>query len=451
MEYIKKSKIDNVKKECLEYLRTTQRHKDGYYGWHQHLGTNKLGIVATSMALLSYKMMDNVSNCPNYSNCLRYISNKRKSDNGWSYISNSGSVSNVEATCWAIQALLIQGPKYKDIISNAVKWILSQHTTNNITDGDAGWAYISGAEQKVYVTCLAIKTLSLAKAVVIENLQSQIDTKVISAINWIKSIQKDNKGWGDSEKSDANLFHTSYVIPILIDYGNVKNTDPIIENAVNYIQTQLASNNYSSSRYECLIEFIEYNIIEKSQINVDSQRIRLIFFHDVLQYALIALIKSGKDCDTIYWGIKYLCTKYRSGKVEHPLMENSKIFPIWPIYDTLLVFNEYITSHNINWNNVKIVFPCFINRKTYIGKKFNPLSYILIVPNCLYHFVAIVILCCFLGKYKILSIFASWLSDFLNQGSDSNMSSIICNLIASILIIILTSMFKTILKNKKDV
>lgn len=435
MEHIKKRELDDITKNCLGYLKQSQREKESFFGWHQHLGTNKLGIVATSMALLSYDMMDKASNCPNHTNSLKYIISKINQDNGWSYISNSGGASNVEATCWAIQALLTDTrPKYHEVISKAVLWILSQHSTNKVIDGDAGWAYISGAEQRVYVTCLAIKTLSLAKRVVNEDIRAQIETKVTSAIRWLISIRKDHKGWGENEKSDANLFYTSYVVPVLIEYGNVDKDDAIINNAIDFIQSQLTSNDYTSSRYDCLIEFIEYK---------DPDRIRVTFFHDVLQYALIALIKSGKERDTIYWGIKHLCSKFSKGSIEHPLMENSNIYPIWPIYDTLLVFHEYISSLNkTNWNNVKMLYPSFIGRKTHTSTKYNPLSYLLIIPNSHYYVVALFFMCYILTKYNFLSKLITWLSAFLNKSDNSNINSILCNLIASGLFILLSFPFK---------
>ena len=194
-----------------------------------------------------------------------------------------------------------------------------------------------------------------------------------------------------------------------------------------------------------MIEFIEYK---------DPDRIRVTFFHDVLQYALIALIKSGKESDTIYWGIKHLCSKFSKGRIEHPLMENSNIYPIWPIYDTLLVFHEYISSLNkTNWNNVIILYPSFIGRKTHTSTKYNPLSYLLKIPNFVYYVVALFFMCYILTKFNFLSILITWLSDFLNKSDNSNINSILCNLIASVLILLLSFLFKKIIEkycNRKD-
>lgn len=442
MEHVKRRELDDIINKCLNHLKDSQRKKEDYFGWHQHLGTNKLGIVATSMALLSYDMMDNITNCPNHLNCLEYINTQKNKDNGWSYISNSGGTSNVEATCWAIQALLTdKNQTYKEEISKAVHWVLSQHSTNKITDSDAGWAYIKDAEQKVYVTCLAIKTLSLAKKIVVENIQDQIDTKITSAISWLKSIRKDCSGWGENEKSDANLFYTSYVVPVLIEYGNVKKDEEIIINAIAFIQSQLASYNYSSSKYDCLIEFIEYNDPN------GNNRIRVTFFHDVLQYALIALINSGKEYDTVYWGIKYLCSKFCNGEIEHPLMEKSKIYPIWPIYDTLLVFHSYVSSlKKTNWNNVKIIYPCSITRKTHISTKYWPHSYLLMIPDFYYYLAASIIIFYILIKFNVLNTLFTLSLDFLNKSDNTNFSSVLCNIVASVLIMLISFAIKQSLK-----
>ena len=81
------NKLDAAVKACTKTLTDNQRHVGEDVGWHQHLGTNKIGIVATSIALLYYKMIGKP--CREEEQCLSFLVKRQNQDGGWPYISNT--------------------------------------------------------------------------------------------------------------------------------------------------------------------------------------------------------------------------------------------------------------------------------------------------------------------------------------------------------------------------
>lgn len=106
--FFKKDIEDRIEK-FTEVLTASQRHIDGNTGWHQHLRAPKIGIVATAMALIYYKKIEQP--CPDEEQCLNFIRSKVMEDGGWPYISNAANRSNIESTCWALQALHLYDPQ----------------------------------------------------------------------------------------------------------------------------------------------------------------------------------------------------------------------------------------------------------------------------------------------------------------------------------------------------
>ena len=104
MKKLKYSEIDSIIKKSIDTMSDSIRTVDEYTGWHQHLGSNKIGIVATSMAIKFYKELVGTL-CPSEDAAKYFIYNKQNEDGGWPYISNTNGESNIEATCWALQAL----------------------------------------------------------------------------------------------------------------------------------------------------------------------------------------------------------------------------------------------------------------------------------------------------------------------------------------------------------
>ena len=98
MKAIKQSTIDNIIQASTETIYDNIRTIGSDTGWHQHLGTNKIGIVATAIGLIYFK--ENLhQECPKELEARKFLIKSQKQDGGWPYISNVSNTSNVEATC----------------------------------------------------------------------------------------------------------------------------------------------------------------------------------------------------------------------------------------------------------------------------------------------------------------------------------------------------------------
>ena len=144
MRSIYKRTIDNVIDLLTDTLSNNQRRIGGDRGWHQHIGTKKIGVPASAIALLHYKYLG--KDCPMQEEVLTFIKSKQNQDGGWPYISNTQSISNTESTCWALLALNeYQGTKETKLIDNGVEWLIGIKCRDK---NDSGWPFVKGDEPR---------------------------------------------------------------------------------------------------------------------------------------------------------------------------------------------------------------------------------------------------------------------------------------------------------------
>lgn len=158
MKNIRRKDIDNNIETFTRIIDDNHRHIGDETGWHQHLGSHKVGIVATAMALLFYKAIN--KNAPEKELNLKFLLNKQNSDGGWPYISNTNNESNVESTCWALLALYKYNfVSFHEQIENGINWLFSQY--DQILDSDNGWAFIKGSKPRIYITSFVLRILKM--------------------------------------------------------------------------------------------------------------------------------------------------------------------------------------------------------------------------------------------------------------------------------------------------
>lgn len=277
------------------------------------------------MALLIYKTLN--KNAPEKELCLNFLKRKQNLDGGWPYISNTNNTSNVESTCWALFSLYkYDSVLFRDQIESGVSWLLAQY--DQLPDSDNGWAFVKGAKPKIYITSFVLRILKMLDRNTLEEFES--------AKNWLIGAQNDDGGWGESPDKGSSIFFTCYCIITLIECG-VNANSSIINNAIKWLERKIYSINLYDQTLVCYLEFIENGI--------GDSRIRIPFFHFVLPYIAVAFLKVGKKNGIVLNILKLLLQRGVMGKFEHPMLENSRITPIWTLYDAMMSYQSFKDSY----------------------------------------------------------------------------------------------------------
>lgn len=321
MKKLKYSEIDSIIKESIDTMSESMRTVDENTGWHQHLGSNKIGIVATSIAIKFFKELVDVA-CPNEIAVKHFISNKQNEDGGWPYISNTNGESNINATCWALQALSLYGNEYKESIEKGILWLIKKKTKKEI---DAGWGFIDNSLSRTYNTCFVLRTLKSIKNNPI-NCQEAID----SALKWLCDTQDNNGAWGEIQGGTSSAFFTAYAVLTLVEYGR-EIDKPRIKKALDWLEDRINAIGLFDNSLECYLELMEGR--------TNNSLVRIPFFHYVLPHIICAFIKGGRyDNSIVFNGMILLKDRFIDGYWNHPFVENSNLKPIWALYDSIQAF-----------------------------------------------------------------------------------------------------------------
>ncbi|MCM0301929.1 terpene cyclase/mutase family protein [Bacteroides fragilis] len=321
MKKLKYSEIDSIIKKSIDTMSDSIRTVDEYTGWHQHLGSNKIGIVATSMAIKFYKELVGTL-CPSEDAAKYFIYNKQNEDGGWPYISNTNGESNIEATCWALQALSLYDKEYQECIEKGILWLIKKNTKKEI---DTGWGFIDDSISRTYNTCFVLRTLKSIKNNHI-NCQKEIE----SALKWLRDTQDNNGAWGEMQGGRSSVFFTAFVILTLIEYDR-EIDKPRIKKALDWLETRIKDIGLYDNSLECYLELMEGR--------VNNSLVRIPFFHYVLPHIICAFIKGGRHNNSIVFnGMILLKERFIDGYWNHPFVENSNLKPIWALYDSIQAF-----------------------------------------------------------------------------------------------------------------
>lgn len=351
MNRIYREEIDERIQQCTDILSDSVRHINGEVGWHQHLKSHKVGIVATAMAILYYTRLG--LECPEKDDALRFLQTKVNEDGGWPYISNSRGRSNVEATCWAIQALNSQNNngEFQELINNGIQWLLSQHNSSH--ENDTGWPFAAGSIERTYITAIVMRTLI--------KLRATNNEAFTSAKQWLLSIQNKDGGWGEKQGDSSSIFFTCYCICTLnvLEEPNVRIA---VDEAISWLLKRLESVKLSDDSVVCYIEFIEHGI--------GTDRTRIQFFHYVLPYVVQSFLACGKKNSIVLNSLKELLHRSQKGIVVHPMLENSRIKPIWALYDTVNALYDFKSNFE-DWDKMYSFISLFNHIVGF--RKYNPL------------------------------------------------------------------------------
>jgi hypothetical protein len=409
MNYIECENIDLRITQFFHTLESNIRHIKDDVGWHQHLGTHKVGNVATAISLLLYKSSH--IDCKEKEDCLNTLIKRRCKDGGWPYITNSQSQSNIESTCWVIRALNSYNDegRFDTIIKEAVEWIDSLCISNN---ENGGWPFQPNGKSRIYITCLVLSTLKLC---------ALGDAKKIeNALHWLRDCQNNDGGWGEEYGCGSRVFFTAYVIITLIDY-NYSPDDTLIRKAIHWLNETISKENLADGAYLCFLENIEI-------ISSNNDRKRVYFFHYVLPYIVLAYNALNVKNQFVFKSIDLLIKRSKDGEIAHPMLENSKLMPIWAISDTC---NAFISTRNLvgeSWNKKMMV--C-IFQKYYFWNNYFVLRFLIKYRKIVTSFIFVTFLAWLIIHFTTLHF--NTIAVYLKENTLSDWKQIILSFIASVL------------------
>lgn len=383
---IRKADIDQLKNETSKVLKMHYRHNRELAGWHQYLGSEKIGTVATAQVLLLMKYLKEDFNYKvKVENSLlesqiRSASNDRI-NGGWGFVTNFPGMATTEATCMALQALHAEYARHSKVLAG-LRWLLR---TVKRSYTDEGWGIMPGDVSRVYTTCLALTTLNMFGHVNLLEYQR--------GLNWILKIQNPDGGWGSKAGCPSNITYTSRVLITMNAIGQDMNSEPL-KSATQWLKDQAPGfiqlkNNVGIEHREC-IEF---------------EGRRLYFHHMPVQTALTALILSGNTKSfTVFDGVNDLVQHNNNYYWSHPSFNDGKRKPLCAIYETLMVCKA-LQDTTYNWPALQMLQSQ--GRKLTLTEASHPFSYSIFKENFIRSNWGkiFLVLCICLISYRIINTF----------------------------------------------
>jgi hypothetical protein len=160
---------------------------------------------------------------------LEKIKASQKSDGGW------GNPSIVNGTAYILYLILEMGePRNSGIVTKAVKWLFSKQLN------DGGWTEIVPPPKHVEDVVRIDRSCTWITAHVVQALVEagiRQDSRVKSAVEYLKSCQNADGGWPPWKKGKSTLSIMDYVVKALVDYGQPVDSSCLRE-AVKFILSQ---------------------------------------------------------------------------------------------------------------------------------------------------------------------------------------------------------------------
>lgn len=412
MKYIDTRDMQKCISGLLVYLDVNIRTIGNEVGWHQHIGSRKVGIVASAIGLLLHNKLDKPF--AKQQKVLNTLVRKQNSDGGWPYISNSQNCSNVEATCWALLALHAYGKNgvYDNEIGKGVNWLLDQ---NPSAKEDYGWPFRRNGEIRVYITCFVLRTLIF--------LGVSNHSKVEAALHWLIEAQSGKGGWGETKGDEPSVFFSAYSLITLLEFNANQSYQSVIDKGEKWLVKTMNTLSMQESFLTCRLEMIE--------TETRNNKYRISFFHYVLPYVLLCYEKLGIHDRVYFSAINLLLERSKDGYINHPMLDNAKKRPIWALYDVASIFDVIALQNNKNkllllaFNHMFTIPSCWLTR---VLMKF--------AKKWFFSIVLITAIVYFLGSYiiKYCEMFYKYLIEMTSPNWATFCMSIITSIIATCIV-----------------
>lgn len=351
---IKTLEINEIVDQSISHLLEDYREIKTHNGWHQKLGSDKIGNIANAQGLL---LLDYFKK--EFSNKHLVIETLKKTQfkdtdpkkfGGWGFATNYSKAPSCDCTSWVLLALLNELTPNDKTILDGIEW-LKQNTS--IKDGNKAWGPIAESEIRTYPTSLALRVLKKAR---LTN-----ETLFKESLSWLKNTQNPDGGWGENDKIGSTITHTSHAIVTLMECG-IETKSPLIIKGCNYITENFNQN-------DCWLDNENGGLMESVDINDNGDFQRVSYYHFSIAWAITALVKANKLDIKAAMAIDHLIKNNEHGNWKHPYLASKNYYTIYTKHDAMLSLKCFKDCFSNNWNETDKIIVNQNGSKTFSKKK----------------------------------------------------------------------------------
>lgn len=325
--------IIRVIEEAFFILESTQSIANNVSGWHQYLGSGKIGNIATSQVLDIYLQYEKAA--PNLQQSLDFLLRSRINFqfygeilHGWSYASSGPPIPCVEPTCWAYFSLQERNVPEIDQIRDAVYAFIVK--TKRVSEEGVSWGFTPFTEPRITATCIAIHTL----------LKIGDAELAREGIRWLLSARENHNGWGPARNSLPTVSHTGIALTTLLD-ANYVTTHPVISDGITFLRskvTQILCQVNLNGNNECA-GFSETIEIPSAPGLVDRPS-RISYYYNPLAISALTFSKFDSCRDIYFACIVRIVNLWDSNKWKHRYLRENTHCTSWSIYNNLISIKQ---------------------------------------------------------------------------------------------------------------
>lgn len=361
-------------------------------GWHQYVGGERIGNVATAQALLVHNYLKTSSRLVDKT--LLTLRETQRQDEGsfdyggWTYLT-SGAVCVVEATAWSLSGLFAGGERFQsDVFARGISWIKRNQ------NADGGWGPRRGITSRTYTTFLACKAISL-----LDPLSIAAHTNLYSHVRrWLIDCRNMDGGWGDTVGNASSSVHTAFALLIMSTLEEDQNTE-LVEGGISYLYSQWNK----TTMWERTQNSEQYELAD----NTTDPFTRISINHFPTPWVIVALLTNGQALfqDQIFSSIKWLIQQQNvDGSWAVSGVARNRI---WAVHDAILAIKLFmekaIVTHTVA--HVVLVGNSILLTRTGL---WNNLSSVLLIGLTVTLFIGVIVGILFSSATGIATYLGPW-------------------------------------------
>ncbi len=329
---IKVSDVETARDRVRSLMERNLKRIGKRTGWHQYIGEEKVGDVATGQGIL---IMNYLDYCYPFLSDLfttlrqgqLYRAEDGLDTGGWALLS-SKETPTVEATVWAVLGLLAGGESAQtQSLQDGKAWLIRHQNE------DGGWGPRKAFPSRTYTTFLACRCLDALEN---HGVKEQF-AYYGNAIKWLLANQNEDGGWGESIGEKSSVVHTAYAL-IALNHLGMASASNQIRKGVRFLYAQWNEKNM----WDGALITERYEIPSAQQNDRTWARVSIEYFPT--PWAVIALLAVGESAgdERIFSSVKWLLRKQnRDGSWTLTNVQRNRL---WAVHDGLLAINTFMSK-----------------------------------------------------------------------------------------------------------
>jgi len=321
--------ISHLYQKTIRLLEQDVKTIDGRTGWHQFIGREKVGDVATAQGLLIFAYLERSFRLKkDLVKTLieaQFQGTEAENMGGWSFLS-SRDTPTAEPTVWAILGLLAAGESTdSDVLIKSREWL------KNNQNGDGGWGPRKDLASRISTSFLACRALSILEP------EAIVDNSpwVRNLIRWTRDSRNVDGGWAaTSTSTTSTLIHTAFALMTLHTLGLDRVTQEMQE-GIRYLYSQWDPQKMWENIHQ----------VEQYEIPKDTTAwTRVTFQYFTTAWVTIALLTVGESVfeEEVFSSIRWIVNNQNEdGSWTFNDIEGRRL---WAIHDGILAITTFISK-----------------------------------------------------------------------------------------------------------